>query len=99
MASLRVLGLSRGEVSGILLAELALLTLAAQPIGWVIGRGIAEAMVRAFESELYRVPIVVGPEVYAWASAVVILAAFASAAVVRRRIDRLDLIEVLKTRE
>lgn len=99
MASLRVLGLSHGEVSGILLAELALLTLAAQPIGWLIGRGIAEAMVRAFESELYRVPIVVLPEVYAQASGVVILAALVSALVVRRRVDRLDLIEVLKTRE
>lgn len=99
MASLRVLGLSRGEVSGILLAELAVLTLAAQPVGWLIGRGIAGAMAAAFESELFRVPIVVGPEVYAWASAVVILSAFASALVVRRRIDRLDLIEVLKTRE
>ena len=75
------------------------LPLAAQPIGWAIGRGIAEAMARAFESELFRVPIVVGPEVYAWASGVVILSAFASALVVRRRVDRLDMIEVLKTRE
>ncbi len=99
MASLRVLGLTRGEVSGILLAELAVLTLAAQPVGWVIGRGIAGAMAQAFESELFRVPIVVGPEVYAWASGVVILSAVASALVGRRRIDRLDLIEVLKTRE
>jgi putative ABC transport system permease protein len=99
MASLRVLGLTRGEVSGILLAELGVLTLVAQPVGWLIGRGIAEAMARAFESELFRVPIVVGPEVYAWASLVVIFSALASGLVVRRRIDRLDLIEVLKTRE
>ncbi len=99
LASLRVLGLTRGEVSGILLAELAILTLAAQPIGWILGRGIAEIMVRGLESELYRVPLVVTPAVYAWASLVVIGGALASGLVVRGRIDRLDLVEVLKTRE
>ncbi len=99
LASLRVLGLTRGEVSGILLAELAILTLTAQPLGWAIGYGVAAAMVNGFDSELYRVPLVVEPAVYAWASAVVIVAALASALMVRRRIDRLDMIEVLKTRE
>lgn len=99
LASLRVLGLTRGEVSGVLLAELAVLTLVAQPIGWAVGYGLAVAMVRGLESEIYRVPLVVQPEVYAWSSLVVIGAALASALVVRRRIDRLDLVEVLKTRE
>ena len=99
MASLRVLGLTRGEVSGILLSELAILTLAAQPLGWFLGRLIAEAMVRGLENELYRVPLVILPEVHAWSSLVVIAAALVSGLIVRRRVDRLDLIEVLKTRE
>ncbi|MDK9696602.1 MAG: ABC transporter permease [Siculibacillus sp.] len=99
MASLRVLGLSRGEVSGILLSELAILTLAAQPLGWLLGHVIAGAMVRGLENELYRVPLVILPEVHAWASLVIAVSALASGLVVRRRIDRLDLIEVLKTRE
>jgi ABC-type lipoprotein release transport system permease subunit len=99
MASLRVLGLSRGEVSGILLSELAILTLLAQPLGWLLGHGIARAMVQGLENELYRVPLVIRPEVHAWASLVIAVSALASGLVVRRRIDRLDLIEVLKTRE
>lgn len=99
MASLRVLGLSRGEVSAILLAELAALTLLAQPVGWGLGYAIAVAMVQGLENELYRVPLIVLPSVYAVSSGVVLLAALASALVVRRRIDRLDMIEVLKTRE
>lgn len=99
LASLRVLGLTRGEVSGILFAELAILTLAAQPIGWLLGRGLALAMAASLENELYRVPVVILPSVPATASAVVIAAALMSALVVRRRIDRLDLVEVLKTRE
>lgn len=99
MASLRVLGFTKGEVSGILLAELALVTLVAQPLGWAIGYGIALLVILGFESELYQVPLVVERNVYAWASLIVIGAAIVSGLVVRRRIDRLDLVEVLKTRE
>lgn len=99
MASLRVLGFSRAEVAGILFFELAVIVLLAQPLGWVIGYGIGIAMVTAFSSDLYRVPFVVERDVYATASLVVCASALASAYAVRRRIDRLDLIEVLKTRE
>lgn len=99
MASLRVLGFSRGEVSSLLLSELAVIVLIAQPLGWAMGYGIGWAMVQAFSSELYRVPFFIGREVYAYASLIVIAAAVASGLVVRRRIDRLDMIAVLKTRE
>ncbi len=99
LASLRVLGFTKGEVSSILLSELGILTLIAQPFGWMIGVGIAYAMVRGFESELYRVPLIVETNVYAIASLVVILSTAISALIVRRRIDRLDLVAVLKTRE
>lgn len=99
LASLRVLGFHKSEVSAILLSELAVLTIVAQPLGWVIGYFFAWAMVQGFNSELYRVPLVVERSVYAWASVIVFASALASALVVRQRIDRLDLIEVLKTRE
>ena len=99
MASLRVLGFTRGEVSALLLWELAILTLVAQPFGWLIGYGFAFAVAKGFESELYRVPLVVETYVYAMASLIVIGSAVLSGIVVRRRIDRLDLVEVLKTRE
>jgi putative ABC transport system permease protein len=56
-------------------------------------------MVQGFNSELYRVPLVVERSVYAWASVIVLGSALISGLIVRRRIDRLDLIEVLKTRE
>jgi len=99
LASLRVLGFHKGEVSGILLTELAILALLAQPLGWALGYGFAWAMVQGFNSELYRVPLVVERSVYAWASLVVLISALLSGLIVRQRIDRLDLIEVLKTRE
>lgn len=99
LASLRVIGFTRGEVAGLLLSELAAIVLVAQPLGWLIGYGFAFAMVQGFSTELYRVPLVVNPSVYAWASIVVLTAATLSALIVRRRIDRLDMIAVLKTRE
>jgi putative ABC transport system permease protein len=99
MASLRVLGFTRGEVSGLLVGELAVVVIVAQPLGWLIGYSFAWAMVQGFSSELYRVPLVVNREVYAYASLIVLAAAMVSGFIVRRRIDRLDMIEVLKTRE
>lgn len=99
LASLRVLGFSRHEVSLIVLMELAAIVVFAQPIGWALGALLASAIVSDFSSELYRMPLIIRPHMYAIASAVVIAAALVSALVVRRRIDRLDLVAVLKTRE
>ena len=99
LASLRVLGFTNREVAGVLFGELATVVLLAQPLGWGIGYGIALAMVTAFSSDLYRVPFVIGREVFATASLVVCVAALVSAYAIWGRINRLDLIEVLKTRE
>ncbi len=99
MASLRVLGFTKREVSSLLLTELAVIVLLAQPAGWLIGYALAVAMDRGFATELYRVPFIIGSEVYAYSSIVVIAAAIASGLIVRRRVDRLDMIAVLKTRE
>lgn len=99
LASLRVLGFGKGEVAAILFSELAVIVALAQPLGWIIGYGMGRAMVAAFSSDLYRVPFVIGPEVHATASLVVCAAAVLSALAVRQRINRLDMIEVLKTRE
>ncbi len=99
LASLRVLGFTNREVSGVLFGELGTVVFLAQPLGWVIGYGIASAMAAAFSSDLYRVPFVVQRDVYAIASLVVCAAALVSAWAIRGRIDNLDMIEVLKTRE
>lgn len=99
MASLRVLGFTRGEVSALLLGELAVVAIIAQPVGWLLGYGFAWSMAHGFRTDLYRVPLVVNREVFVWASLIVFAAAAISGLVVRRRIDRLDMIEVLKTRE
>jgi putative ABC transport system permease protein len=99
LASLRVLGFTRGEISYILLGELALLTLAAIPLGLGLGRLLCGYIAAMIQSDLYRVPLIVQPASYAFAALVVILSSAATGLLVRRRLDRLDLIAVLKTRE
>lgn len=99
LASLRVLGFTRAEVARIVYAELAIIVLIAQPLGWLIGYGFARAMIAAFSSELYRIPLVIGRDVYAISSLIVIASAIGSGLLIRHRINRLDMIEVLKTRE
>ena len=99
LASLRVLGFTRREVLHILLLELALLTLVAQPPGWAIGYGLAWILKTKMAGELMRTRLLVEPSTYVLASMFVIGAAFLSALVVRERINRLDLVAVLKTRD
>ena len=99
LATLRVIGFTRGEISAILLGELAIVTLAAIPIGFVVGYGFAALTVWAFESELYRIPLFISRSTYAFAAAVTMIASLVSGLVVRRRLDRLDLIAVLKSKE
>jgi putative ABC transport system permease protein len=97
LASLRVLGFSRAETSRILLLEQSVLLITALPLGFVWGYGGAWLLVLAVETELYRLPLVMRAGTYAYAVIVVIAAALISALIVRRRIDRLDLVAVLKT--
>ena len=99
LATLRVLGFSRAEISYILLGEVALLIFIGLPLGCLAGQGLAWLMTTAFETELYRVPLVIELSTYGTAVLVALLATAASAALVRRRLDRLDLVAVLKTRE
>lgn len=99
LASLRVLGFSRGEVSLILLGELGVIVALSLPAGLLLGHGLSAFIVRALESELYRFPLVITPRTQLFGIGVVLVSAIVSALIVRRRVDRLDLVAVLKTRE
>ena len=99
LGSLRILGFTRGETAYILLGELALLTLAAIPVSFVIGRGFCRLVSVGLASELYRIPVVVETSTYGFAALVILAAALLSAALVARRLYRMDLVEILKIRE
>jgi putative ABC transport system permease protein len=99
LSSLRVLGYTRGEIAYILLGELGLITLAAIPLGFVVGYWICAYVAQAVSSDLYRVPVIIQLSTYAQAASVVLFSAVISGLIVRRKLNHLDLVEVLKTRE
>ena len=96
---MRVLGFTRAEISLILLGEIAILTIAALPLGIAIGYLIGQLIMAEFTNEVYRLSFVVRPATIAWAWLTVIAATITSGLLVRRRLDRLDLVAVLKTPE
>jgi len=99
LATLRVIGFTRGEISAILLGELGIVTLLAIPLGLWFGYLVAALTVGMLDLELFRFPLVIERTTYGLAALVVILASIASGLLVRRRLDQLDLIAVLKARE
>ena len=91
--------LHAGEISYILLGELGLITLIAIPLGFLIGYWLCAYIAQALASDLFRVPLVIETKTYALAAAVVLASASVSGLIVRHKLDHLDLVEVLKTRE
>jgi putative ABC transport system permease protein len=99
LASLRIIGLTRREVSAVILSGLAVELVVAVPAGLLIGWYLVERISSARTSESFEIPAVIDPSSYAMASLLVIGAAVASFITIRRRIDTLDLVSVLKTRD
>ncbi len=99
LATLRVLGFSRREVAGVLVAELVLIALAAVPLGLVLGSGFAKAILTTVNTETVRLPLILTPANYAFAALVVATATGVSLWLAARRLDRLDLVGVLKARD
>jgi putative ABC transport system permease protein len=99
LASLRVLGFTRAEVSALLLGELALVIALALPLGMALGNGLVHGLIWMLRSDQFSFPVVIQPRTYVWAALCVVAAGLVSALVVRRRIDRLDMVAALKTRE
>ena len=99
LASLRVLGFSKSEIATLLFGEQAIVTVIAIPFGWVIGYGLAYLLVTGMASETYRIPLIVSTQTYLWTAIITIAAAWGSGLLVHRRLNQMDLIAVLKTRE
>src|SRR5262245_228742 len=99
LATLRVMGFTRAEISAILLGELGVLTLVAIPLGLVLGYVFAGRATAALAADLFRIPLVMYRSTYAFAASVILVATLLSGLVVRRKLDHLDLVAVLKSRE
>ena len=97
LASLRVLGYTRAEVGWILAGEMVVLVALAIPIGWAVGTGLAWLANQALAGEMFRLPFVLSPGIYAFSALAVMLAALASMGLIARRLNRLDMVSALKT--
>lgn len=99
LATLRVLGFTRTEISVVLLGELTVIILTSLPAGMLLGYVFTAILVANLDTEILRIPLAIQPRTYGFAVAVVLVASFVSGLVVRRLLDRLDLIAVLKERD
>lgn len=99
LASLRVLGFTQREIAAILFGEQAVQVALAIPLGLLVGRWLAHLMMSEVDPEMYRLPVVISERTYLFATAVTLVSALVSALILRRKLTRLDLIAVLKTRE
>ena len=99
LATLRVVGFTQGEVGAVLIGELVLLTLLALPFGLLIGSGLSGAILQTVNTEFVRLPLILTPANFAFAVLVVTLASLVSAYLACRRLNRLDLVGVLKARD
>jgi putative ABC transport system permease protein len=100
LATLRVLGFTRQEVSAVLLIELGILTTIAIPLGLLLGYGLAAFVIdSSYDTQLFRIPLIINQSTYGFAALVTLIAAVISSLVVVRRVERLDMVAVLKSRE
>jgi putative ABC transport system permease protein len=99
LATLRVIGFTRTEISVILLGEIGVLTLLAIPLGLAAGYGLSALTLMGLDTEMFRVPLVINLSTFGFAASVVVVATILSALVVRRNLDHLDLVAVLKSKE
>lgn len=99
LASIRVLGFTRAEAAYILLGELGIQTLIALPLGCLLGYGLALIMSPILKTDMYDFPLVIDNATYGLSVTVVIASALVCGGLIARRVYRLDLVSVLKTRE
>lgn len=99
LATLRVLGFTRAEVSYVLVGEIAVLALLAVPLGALIGTLMGMWMMKMFETDMYSFSYAYDPGGYAFAIAFTLACVLAAALVVRAGVDRLDMVAVLKARD
>ncbi|WP_394693645.1 FtsX-like permease family protein [Hyphobacterium sp.] len=99
LASLRVIGFTKGEAAFVLLGELGLIVLIALPVGAILGYGLSYAIAEGFSTDLYQIPAGFSSASLGLAGLAVLAASVFSGWMVKRDSDRADLVSALKSRE
>jgi len=99
LATMRILGFTRGELAFVLLGEQGLQVVLGVIPGLYLGQVMGGLTLSTIDRELLRIPVSVSPSAHIGAACVVLVAAVVSALIVRRQSDGLDLVAVLKARD
>ena len=99
LATLRVIGFTRREVGAVLIIELVTLALIALPLGLLLGTFFSIVILQQVNTETVRLPIIFTTQNYALAALIVTIASSASALMVLRKLDQLNLIGALRAPE
>lgn len=96
LASLRVIGFSVKEVSGLLFKEGILQTVPGLILGLPFGRLLAQAYIQSVSTDLYSLPVIVYPLTYVYSAILGGIMVYAAFKLTARGLGKLDLVEVLK---
>ncbi len=99
LACMHSLGYSRRQVADIATHEVMPLGLIGVILGVPLAILVSHIIADAFETDLYRLPMVVRPVTYLTCAVLVLCFLFISRWLVRRRVYRIDIVRRLKTRE
>ncbi|MHB8917917.1 MAG: FtsX-like permease family protein [Desulfocucumaceae bacterium] len=99
LASLRVLGFSTREVSGLLLKENLLQSLLGVAAGLPFGRLMGQGYVNAVSTDLFTMSVVVYPMTYFWSALGGVFFIAVAHLMAVRGVKKLDLVDVLKNRD
>lgn len=99
LASLRVIGFTKGEAAFVLLGEIGAVTLIALPLGAALGYYLSYLISEGFSTDIYQVPVSYSPSAIGAGAIAVLVAVVLSGWLVKRDVDKLELVSALKTRE
>ena len=99
LATLRILGFTRREIAFVLFGELVVVVAIALPLGLILAHQLIGLILRLRDNESFQLPAIISPATFAISALVIVVASVASTILVRRMVDRLDLVAVLKTRD
>jgi len=99
VATLRVLGYGPWRVGSLLLRESMIVTLVGTVLGMPIGYGLSVLSSWAYDTELFRFPVVSTPGTWIWTVALAVLFGLSAHLFVQRAIHRMNWLEALQAKE
>ncbi len=99
LASLRVLGYSRGEVAGLLRQETWIQAVLGIGLGLPTGKAAGAAYMASASTDLYSFPVIIYPRTYFIVAGVALIFVWIGLQLANRKVRQLDMVEALKNQD